>query len=264
VNKKKRRIPLTAVLAVILLVAAVAGYMLVIRPKKADVERLDGEISTKQAQIDAAVRAAEAEQEAEPTTSIRVADLVELAKAMPDQTDMAGAILELNAAAESAGVEFNSIQPGEPVAGVGYTQLPLTLGFEGSYYELTELLYRIRHLVSVRDGVLDANGRLLTLDTVDWHESEEPGFPVIAADLVISAYVYGNDPSLVPSLPTGTAPAAGETAPASTAPAEGTTTAPAEGTTTAPAENGGATTTTPPATTAPSTVDASQQASGAS
>ena len=179
-NKKKRRIPLTAVLAVILLVAAVAGYMLVIRPQKADVERLDSEIATKQTQIDAAVQAAEAEQEAEPTTSIRVADLVELAKAMPDQTDMAGAILELNAAAESAGVAFNSIQPGQPVAGAGYTQLPLTLGFQGSYYELTELLYRLRHLVTVREGVLDANGRLLTLDTVDWHEAEEPGFPIIA------------------------------------------------------------------------------------
>ena len=113
-NKKKRRIPLTAVLAVILLVAAVAGYMLVIRPQKADVERLDSEIATKQTQIDAAVQAAEAEQEAEPTTSIRVADLVELAKAMPEQTDMAGAILELNAAAKSAGVEFASIQPGSP------------------------------------------------------------------------------------------------------------------------------------------------------
>ena len=255
-NKKKRRIPLAAVLAVILLVAAVAGYMLVIRPKKADVERLDSEIATKQTQIDAAVQAAEADQEAEPTTSIRVADLVELAKAMPDQTDMAGAILELNAAAESAGVEFASIQPGQPVAGAGYTQLPLTVGFQGSYYELTELLYRLRHLVTVREGVLDANGRLLTLDTVDWHEAEEPGFPIIGADLVISAYVYGNDPGLFPTLPTGTtAPAPGETAPASTAPAEGTTTA--------PAEDGGETTTTPPATTAPSTVDASQQAAGA-
>jgi len=253
----KRRIPLPLVLAVLVLVAAVAGYLLVISPKKNEAQKVDQEIAAKRTQIAAALRAAEeAAEQQKPVTSIRVADLVELAKAMPDQTDMAGAILELNAAAESAGVEFTSIQPGEATAGIGYTQLPLTLAFEGSYYELTELLYRLRHLVSVRDGVLDASGRLFTLDSIDWHESEEPGFPIIAADLVISAYVYGNDPSLVPTLP-GT----GETAPASTAPAQGTTTAPAQGTTTAPADGG--TTTTPPATTAPSTVDASQQAAGA-
>jgi Tfp pilus assembly protein PilO len=256
-KKSKKRIPLALVLAVVILVAAVAGYMLVIRPKKADVERLDSDIATKQTQIDAAVRAAEeaAKADAEPVTSIKVADLVELAKAMPDQTDMAGAILELYAAAESAGVEFTSIQPGEVVSGAGYMQLPLTLGFEGNYYELTELLYRLRHLVSVREGVLDANGRLFTLESIDWHEPPELKFPTIAADLVISTYVYGNDLSLVPTLPgTTPTPVPGETAPASTAPAEGTTTAPAE-------DGGG--TTTPPATTAPSTVDASQQAAGA-
>jgi Tfp pilus assembly protein PilO len=253
---KKKRIPIALVLAVVLLVAAVAGYMLVIRPKKADVEKLDAEIAGKRTQIEAAVRAAEAaEAESEPVTSIRVADLVELAKAMPDQPDMAGAVLELNAAAEAAGVEFTSIQPGDVVSGAGYIQLPLTLSFEGKYYELTDLLYRLRHLVSVREGVLDANGRLFTLESIDWQESSELKFPTIAANLVISTYVYGNDPSAVPTLPTGADPA-----PAATAPA---TTAPAESTTTAPTGTGDGTTTTPPATTAPSTVDASQQAAGA-
>jgi Tfp pilus assembly protein PilO len=249
---KKKRIPIALVLAVVLLVAAVAGYMLVIRPKKADVEKLDTEIAAKRTQIEAAVRAAEAaEVEAEPVTSIRVADLVELAKAMPDQPDMAGAVLELNAAAEAAGVEFTSIQPGDVVTGAGYVQLPLTLSFEGKYYELTDLLYRLRHLVSVREGVLDANGRLFTLESIDWQESSELKFPTIAANLVISTYVYGNDLSALPTLPTGADPAPAATTPATTAPAESTTTAPT------------GTTTTPPATTAPSTVDASQQAAGA-
>jgi Tfp pilus assembly protein PilO len=258
---KKKRIPLALVLAVVVLVGAVAGYMLVIRPKKAEVEKLDTEIAAKQTQIDAAVRAAEAAAaaEAEPVTSIKVADLVELAKAMPDQPDMAGAVLELNAAAEAAGVQFTSIQPGDVVTGAGYFQLPLTLGFEGKYYELTDLLYRLRHLVSVRDGVLDANGRLFTLESIDWQESTELKFPTIAANLVISTYVFGNDPSTLPTLPTNLDQAPAATPPATTPPA---TTAPAEGTTTAPTGDGG-TTTTPPATTAPSTVDASQQAAGA-
>jgi Tfp pilus assembly protein PilO len=252
VKKKKQHVPLALVLAIVILIAAAAGYMLAIRPKKAEVQKLDTEISEVQTEVAAAKRALEEAQEPAPQTSIKVADVVELAKAMPDQADMAGVIFELNAAAESAGVSFTAITPGPPVAGAGYAQYPLTLTFEGTYYELTELVYQLRHLVTVRDGVLDANGRMFTLDALDWHEDDELKFPFIEASLVVSAYVYGNDPSLVVPTADGSAPAAPApatqdgSAPATTTTSETTTT------TTAPAET----------TTTSSTVDASQQAAG--
>ena len=111
-----------------------------------------------------------------------------------------------------------------PAAGAGYTQLPLTLSFEGNYYSLTELIYRIRNLVTIRDGVLDAHCRLFTIDSLDWHEAED-GFPTIQADLGVSAYVYGTN--AVPTVIPGTTP---------TPPADGQTT-------TTPATTTGATTT---------------------
>ena len=243
---KNKQLSIPLIVAIAVLVAAVAGYMVLIRPKGAEVQKLDDEIAALQTQITAA---SVSSGEDKPESMIKVADLVELAKAMPEETDMAGAILELSAAAKRSGVEFTSIQPSAPIPGAGYTQLPLALTFVGNYYDLTEWLYQVRQLVTVREGVLDANGRLFTVDSLDWHEAEEPGFPMIEADLVVSAYVYGSDPGLViPGATVAPTPAETTTTTGETT-TTGATTTTEEGSTTP-------TTTTPPADTPASTVDA--------
>jgi Tfp pilus assembly protein PilO len=244
---KKKQIPLTLVVAVGVLVAAAAAYIVLIRPFDGKLHDVDTQIAQKQQEIAAAQIAAGKQR---PESTIKVADLVELAKAMPDDPAMADAILELNAAATRAGVEFTSISPGTTNFGTGYSQLPLSLTFVGNYYDLTEMFYQLRNLVTVRDGVLDATGRLFTVDGLNWHEAQA-GFPSVQADLTVSAYVFGNDPTL--------AAAAGLTVPATTTGSE-TTTAPAstDQSSTVP------TTTTGPGTTQPApTPDAEQSAQAA-
>lgn len=201
----KKHVPIWAVAAVAIVIVAVVGYMVGVKPKRAELTKLDGEIAALQTQISAATRLSAAPEDAGEAPAIRVADLVELAKAMPDELDMPGIILELNSAAAAAGVEFTAIQPGTASAGTGYMVAPVTLTFQGTYYELTELLYRIRTLVTVRDGTLDANGRLLTLDAINLAEGKG-GFPKVEAVLTVSAYQYGIDPSLLAPLE-GAAPA---------------------------------------------------------
>ena len=249
----KKRIPYSLVALVLVVVAAIAGYMLVLRPKTSEIDKLDAEVATLETELRAAQELAQPGEE--PKLPIKTADVVELAKAMPDDTAMAEAILELNAAAEGAGVEFIAITPGTPIPGAGYTQLPLQLSFEGSFYNLTELVYRVRNLVSVREGVLDADGRYLSFDSINWHEAEA-GFPIVQADITVSAYVYGS--SGVPTATPGAAPPA--------APTETTTTGATDtnATTTGPAGEAqppAAGEQTSPTTTAPAT-DASQQAAG--
>ncbi|MDQ3993888.1 MAG: hypothetical protein M3265_03740, partial [Actinomycetota bacterium] len=102
--------------------------------------------------------------------------------------------------------------------------------FEGNYYDLTDFLYRMRNLVTVRDGVLEASGRLYTLDALDLHEAED-GFPQIQAVLTVSAYSFGTMPS-----PTAT-PAAG-TATAGTGTTTGSTTDATTGATTTTTSSG--------------------------
>ena len=230
--KKHLSIPL--VVSIVVVAVVIAGYFVLLRPQSTKADNLDKEIAALETELKAANELAAPDEE--PKLPIEVADLVELAKAMPDNPELADAILELNAASEGAGVGFSAITPGSPAAGAGYTQLPLTLSFEGNYYSLTELIYQLRNLVTVRDGVLDAHGRLFTIDSLDWHEAED-GFPTIQADLAVSAYVYGTNsvPTVVPGT-TPTPPAEGQTTTTTAETTTGATTTGPEPTTTAPAE----------------------------
>ena len=117
---------------------------------------------------------------------------------MPDQTDMAGILLELNQVAEDSGITFEPITPATTATPLsGYLAIPITVEFQGNFYDLSDFLYRLRNLVDVRHGALDATGRLFAIDSIEFAEAPPPpGFPEISAHLVIDAFVFG----------TGTAP----------------------------------------------------------
>ncbi len=207
----KRDVPFTFVLAGALVIVLAVSYMILIRPKRAESGRLDAEIAELESKI--AAGAKQATSGREPEVRINVADLFRLAKAMPDEEDMPGIILEVNSIASSAGIEFLAIQPQPAVAAGSRRALPITLTFEGNYYDLTDFLYRLRTLVTVKDGTLHTSGRLYTLDALDMHEAKT-GFPHIEAVLTVSAYAFGS----------GTPTAAAPGAPAQAAPTETETT----------------------------------------
>jgi Tfp pilus assembly protein PilO len=198
----KKQVPLTPVLALALLIVAAVVYLGLISPKQARSAELDEQIAELESKIKLATRPEATEN---PRVQINVADIFRLAKAMPDREDMPGIILELNSIALSTGIKFVSIQPGTPASKGAYNAIPVTLTFEGNYYDLTDFLYRLRNLVTVRDGVLEASGRLYTLDALDMQEAEG-GFPKILATLTVSAYSFGS----LPAAP-GTPPPTGTT-----------------------------------------------------
>lgn len=206
----KRQIPIVPVIAAGLLIVVVVAYWFLVRPKRAEAGRLGEEIVLLENQVQVATINARKDQ---PTVRIRVADLFALAKAMPEEEDMPGVILELNATAAAAGIEFMSIAPQIPIAtATGYHVLPIALKFEGNYFDLTDFLFRLRNHVAVRDGRLAVRGRLFTLDLLDFHEGPG-GFPHIEADLTVAAYVYGALPTVATPV---SAPATTTTAPTTT------------------------------------------------
>jgi Tfp pilus assembly protein PilO len=188
----KKQIPILPVVAGAFVIVAVVAYWLLIHPKRAEAARLGDEIELLENQVRVATLNARKE---ETAVKIRVADLFALAKAMPDDEDMPGVILEVNATASAAGIEFVSIAPQTPIAtATGYHVIPIALKFEGNYFDLTDFLFRLRNHVAVRDGRLAVRGRLFTLDMLDFHEGAG-GFPHIEADLTVAAYVYGDVPT---------------------------------------------------------------------
>lgn len=208
----KKQMPLWPVFAGALLIVTLVAYFVLIRPKRAEAGRLGDQIAKLETDISAAKLAARPN---EADSKLKVADLFELAKAMPDRDDMPGIILELNSTAAAAGVRFKAIAPQGTVVQEGYRVIPISLTFEGNYYNLTDFLFRMRNLVSVDEGKLSASGRFFTLDTLDMHEAD---LPQIEALLVVSAYIY--DPNAHSTTPPPVP------VPTTTGTTTGTTTAP--------------------------------------
>ena len=224
--------PSAAVIAGIvvgLLVYALAGYFVLVSPQRGKAADLKKETAATQQQIDQYRLLAA---QAKATPPIRVAELFRLTKAMPDTVDMPGVLLELSRVARESGIEFDSISPQGASAQTGYSSLPITLEFDGNYYELADFLFRLRSLVRVHEGRLDAQGRLFVVDTVSFSESEH-SFPRIKASLQVHAFVYGDATS---SVAAGAAPATAPP-PAATPPAATPPAAPPPAATTPPSPN---------------------------
>ncbi|HSB39738.1 MAG TPA: type 4a pilus biogenesis protein PilO [Gaiellaceae bacterium] len=209
----KRPISQPVVIALIVLgflIAGLGGWFLLIGPQRSKSADLDRQIADTHSAIDAAQALT---LEAKKGAKIRVADLYRLTKAMPDQVDMAGILLELNQVAADSGITFEQITPSTTATPIsGYLAIPITVEFQGNFYDLSDFLYRLRNLVDVRQGTLDATGRLFAIDEVDFAEAPPPpGFPQIRAHLVIDAFVFGTGtaPTVAPAGTTGATGATG-------------------------------------------------------
>jgi hypothetical protein len=219
VKRKLSTRALGAIVGVVILAFASGGYFMVVSPKKAEVMRLDEEIAAAQVDLRDALAATAAQDDTQP---IAVADIFRLATAMPSTPDMPGILLELSRIADETGIRFKSITPQSALPVGAYQVVPIDVAFDGSFYALSDLLFRLRTLVTVRRGELHAAGRLFAVESVDFSESDR-GFPLLAATLKLNAYVYGLNtaPSAVPP-PAETPPATTTEAPATGSEATGT------------------------------------------
>jgi len=217
----KTKLPPQALIPIVVLaLAMVAGlaYLVVIGPQRGKATDLQAEVTAMRKQVDDA-RAKSID--GRKVAPIKIADLFRLSKAMPDQTDMSGLLLQLNGLASDTGIVFDSITPQAVVGQAGYQVVPVQVIFHGNFYELADLLYRLRTLVTVNGGRLDATGRLFAIDTVDFAEGAN-GFPEIQASLLVDAFVFGTGTATGPA--TASTPAAGATTTSTTDTAATTTT----------------------------------------
>ena len=178
----------------------VAGWFLAVSPLRAKANEYDAQTAVTQDRI-AANRAAVASA-SNGTPQIRVADVYRLAAAMPSTDGMPDLLLQVDQAARDAGVTLQTVTPSAPEAQTaGYTSLPISATFDGNFYSITDLLYRLRSLVSVRHGALESRGRLLSVQQVQVSPTEGKRLEAVV-NLV--AYVYGSDGLVVPGATTST------------------------------------------------------------
>jgi Tfp pilus assembly protein PilO len=203
---KGRKLPSKAAIALIIggdLLLLLVGWFMLISPQRSTAASIVQATAGAEAQLQEArrpvvpVKPAAAVQQPE----IKTADLYSLAKAMPSTVDMPNLLLELAQVARSAGVTLSTFSPTTPVPSLtgGFSTVAINLTFSGDFYSITDLLYRLRSLVAVRNGALQTSGRLFSVASVGLAPAGAGG--QLTAAVVVDSYVYGGAPAVTDVAP---------------------------------------------------------------
>ena len=128
---------------------------------------------------------------------------------------------QANASAEQSGVGDTSTSTpagGDPAAAAttgatpsGLQTVPLTLEFEGNFFELANFFHRVKRLVRTSNNRVVVSGRLITIEGVKYTSDPEL-FPLLRAELTATIYLVpaaqGTTAGATPAGPSTTTPAA--------------------------------------------------------
>lgn len=182
------------------LILLLAVWFLLVSPQRAKATQLSADVASAQAQV-VERKAALASPSANVT--VKPSDLYRLMKALPDETNMSGILLDVNRIAAQNELTFISITPGPQAAGAGYVQQPLAVTVQGRFSNISSFLGDLRTLVSVRAKRLDARGRLYSVSGINITAPESPAkFPVVKAAVTLNAYAFSAPVPATPSAPT--------------------------------------------------------------
>jgi hypothetical protein len=255
-------------LAAVAAVAAVAAYwMVALSPKREEAAKLNKSIATQQGALDAAKATLATYETAKAGYKANYALVARLGKAVPADDDVRSLMVQLNSAAGKSKVDFRTIQigggtaaPAAPtpsssdkkgaqpttpattpppgstsVGSAGFSSMPFTFAFRGSFFSLGDFFRRLDSFVGVNQQRLDVTGRLMVLNNISL-TPDATGFPRIHAQIGASAYMLPATQGLTagaspagPGTATGSSSATGAAsatpAPGSSSPTTPTTTA---------------------------------------
>jgi Tfp pilus assembly protein PilO len=184
------------------LVILAGGYLMLISPKRAKVAELQRQATDTQTKLTLALATAKHPGGA---AGANAPDLFRLYKAMPDNQDTAGAILDIAAAARATGVTIDGIAPTDPapsLTGGSYQSASIQATLIGKYGQFANFLARLQRLVVVRNGqVSAAHGRLFGIDSVQF-AAGAAGFPQLKATIRLETYIYSPAGSTTPTTTT--------------------------------------------------------------
>jgi hypothetical protein len=230
------RLVLIGVIALALLAAV---WLLLVSPERTKASKLSSEVSTASAQLASAQGDAASAQAAQRRYSAAYSSVVSLGKAVPASEEVPSLMYQIAQATNEKHVQFNSITTGGAgssssagaasgtsavVASAGFTQMPFTFVFGGSFNDLYHL-FRQLNTATVRtsSGGLQVSGRLLTLQGVKLEPANTTeGSSELTGTITATAYVLPASQGLTAGA-TPTSPATSSSATsASSAPASST------------------------------------------
>lgn len=195
--KQDPRVALGAAAAVLVLVLAAAWFLL-ITPKRDEAANLEQQVAAKRIELvvkQAALAAPSA------AVTVKASDLYRLTKALPDSTDMAGILLDINRLAAKNKLAFRSVTPATAEVGPSSLAVPIILTVQGRFTSVSGFLRDVRTLVRVRNGRLDARGRVYSVTQVDLGAPDQDSYPIVSATITINAHSFVTPAPVVPTTP---------------------------------------------------------------
>jgi hypothetical protein len=221
-----------------------AVWLLVVSPEREQAATLSAQVSAASAQLATAEGQVASARGATSQYAAAYASIVSLGKAVPPGQEVPSLIYQLDQASNRKQVEFLSIASSSaggssssasasatPVAAAtGFTAMPFTFVFNGSFLDLYHLFQQLDGFtVRTASGGLQVTGRLLTIQSAKLApvtSTGKGGAEQLTGTITATAYVLPAAQGLTGGA-TATSPAGATTPAASTTGASGSPTAPA-------------------------------------
>jgi Tfp pilus assembly protein PilO len=170
------------VMAIAVLAVLGAGWLLLVSPERKHAASLQHEVNTATSKLAAAESQLANARAAQARYSSAYASIVNLGKAVPPSREVPSLVYELALASNEKHVDLSSIVGGSggsssagssssaaqasSTALAGFTQMPFTFVFNGSYFDLYNLFQQLNHFTArTASGGLQVTGRLLTIQS---------------------------------------------------------------------------------------------------
>jgi hypothetical protein len=230
----------TVIMVVLALGAIVAGWFLVVSPKRSQVSSLSTQITSEQSQLTAAEGQVNAGMTARREFAGQYAQLAKLGEAVPPDDDVASLIYQVQSAAQATHVSFRGLQltcgggssapstssspsgssttsasqlpPGASVGAAGLPTEQFTVTLAGNYFSLSSFFNKLEEFVTSDNGALTIRGRLLSINAISLVPGPS-GFPQITASVSATTYIVPpTQGTFAGATPAGPAPSTGSQA----------------------------------------------------
>jgi hypothetical protein len=243
------------VIGIVALLVLGGAWLLVVSPERKQAAELNTQVGTGSAQLATANSEVASASSAQTQYAAVYASIVSLGKAVPPTQEVSSLIYQIAQASHQKHVEFASIvsgggpgssssasAPAAPAAAAaGFTAMPFTFTFNGSFLALYHLFQQLdRYTVLSASGGLQVSGRLLTIQSVKLtplpvaaatQTSSKGGSEQLSGVITATAYVLpatqGLTAGATTSAPAGVASPTSTATPTSSSGASSSPTAPA-------------------------------------
>jgi Tfp pilus assembly protein PilO len=166
-----------------LVVFAVVVWFFVLSPIRGNIAETEASIETQRGKLSDANRELEQASTTKAEGKRNQARLLELAKMIPASEELPSLLLQIQDLADQSGIDFLSITPGDisEVEGMEFEIVPLDLIFTGTFFDLSDFVYRAEMMVG-------GPGRLLAIKSISLTiaNANQAGASTVSPDLEVN------------------------------------------------------------------------------